>query len=593
MTASMSTSPRHLDVGPSDVRHLEGVGHLTLTYESILWLGVGAIALFARVWALGHTPLNDAEAAVALQALALARGEAVTVANPFFSALQAIVVSLFGATDLSARLIPALAGAALCVLPAWLRREIGPIRALAFGLLLALSPTLWFVSRQSDGAVLAWALAFGVWCAWVRGANTTGWLLGGLLLACGADAVTPALTVFATLAAGNHLSRLRATSKGLLIVTGACLAAATAFGLRLSGLGDMFNGYALWFAQFTQPGPLTLLRGTAGFIVNEPLLWLGAVTGTIALASRRRASREVPAGLAGRIVPWLAWAGMGFGMYALTQSRGVDGFVPVLIGCAALASATAETALHGLADRRQWAAIGAVAGVALVMVVYGYMGFLLYAGQGESMWLLTAVIALVMVGGITIVATLTLGSQVALTGVGLAAGICLAVYTLGTGIQLTQTRADNPAEPYIVHATLDGVNELRKALAEVSSRAYGEPAALSIELADSAPPSLRWAVRDWPKASFAPQPGAGEALLTPANATITTASAYIGSDFAIDATAPVGAARCDDRSGQFSCFPLARWLALRTLDGSSDISSRTTRWVLWLRQDLALRYSGK
>ncbi len=589
-----------------------------LTYETALWVGIGAVAVFARVWALGNAPLNDAEAALALQSLALA-GHASSMAsafasaspaNPLFSATQAIWMSIFGATDATARWLSALAGIALCLLPALLRREIGPARALAFGGLLALSPTLWFIARQSDGALLAWTLAFGMWCVWSTNRRAEmGWLLAGLLLACGADAITPALTVVAVLAAGNQLSRLRIDARASLIAASACVIGATALGLRLPGLGDMFNGYAIWFAELTgaplpEPGAglwtLPALRGTAGFVLYEPLIWIGAIAGGAVLVLRQsgqHGSSNDPASREARVLrsatPWLAWAGAGFGLWLLTQSRTADGFVPVAIGCAALAAIAVERILTELADRRQWASIAAVAGISAIMLVYGFIGALFYAGQGAVTWLLTGLIALVMVGGIAIVAGMTLNAQSALAGVSIAAGTCLLLYTLSAGVQLTQTRPDNPAEPYNIRATLPGVHDLRDALADISARASGEPLAISIELSESAPPSLRWAVRDWQRATITSQPGAAETLLTPMSATIETDYTYIGSEFRIASTASIRSAGCDDRSGQFSCHPLARWMALRTLDSAATAPQDVARWVLWLRLDVARRYSGR
>jgi len=594
---------------------------ITFTRETLLWLSIGAMGLLARAWALGNAPLNDAEATLALQALTLTGDNSPltatsAIANPLFTTLQALCMAIFGATEATARWLPALAGVVLCLLPALLRCEIGPARALAFGRLLALSPTLWFIARQSDGAQLAWTLAFGVWCISATSAPTeagptrlvaVGWMLAGLLLACGADAVTPALTVVAVLAAGNQLSRLRMTARAGLIAAGACVIGATGFGLRLPGLGDMFNGYALWFAELTggrlfegSAGmwPLPLLRGIAGFILYEPLVWIGAIVGAGALALNWTATGAAPALATDKkamhaIRPWLAWAGAGLGLHILTQSRTVDGFAPVVIGCAGLASATIARTLMELADRRHWMPIAAVAGISTTMLVYGFLGVLLYAGQGEVTWLLTAVIALVMVAGIAIIAALTFNATVALAGVGIAAGACLMLYALSAGVQLTQTRADNPAEPYLVQATLPGVRDLRDALADVSARASGEPLAISIELSESAPPSLKWAVRDWRRATITSQPGAAETLLTPVGASIETDYTYIGSAFRIASTASIRSAGCDDRSGQFNCYPLARWLALRTLDGSAAPSQHITRWVLWLRQDVAARYSGR
>lgn len=602
---------------------------IPLTYETLLWLGIGALALFVRTWALGRVPLNDAEAGLALQALALTSNTEVSsnalasAANPLFTTAQAIWMSIFGATDATARWLPALAGVVLCLLPASLRREMGPARALAFGGLLALSPTLWFIARQSDGAQLAWTLAFGVWCVWGTGARAeigstertgVGWLLVGLLLACGVDAVTPALTVAAVLAAGNHLSRVQINARAALIAAGACVIGATGFGLRLPGLGDMFNGYALWFAEFTsaQPPqgatgmwPLPVLRGMAGFLLNEPLIWAGAIAGGGMVAlnwrTQRDSSREASSVDAPNIVRtamrhiglWLAWAGTGLALHILTQSRTVDGFLPVLIGCAALASAAIERALAELADRRQWVPIIAVAGISAIMLVYGFMGVLLYAGQGEIAWLLTALLAALMVSGIAIVATMTLNAHAALAGIGIAAGICLTLYTLSAGIRLTQTGPDNPAEPYIVRATLPGMRDLRDTLADVSARASGEPLAISIELPESAPPSLKWAVHEWRRATITSQPGTAETLLTPVGASVQTDYAYIGSAFDIASSVSIRSAGCDDRFGQFSCYPLARWLMLRKLDGAAETSQDVARWVLWLREDTARRYSGR
>jgi hypothetical protein len=81
--------------------------------------------------------------------------------------------------------------------------------------------------------------------------------------------------------------------------------------------------------------------------------------------------------------------------------------------------------------------------------------------------------------------------------------------------------------------------------------------------------------------------------LTPVGASIETDYTYIGSAFGIASTTSIRSAGCDDRSGQFNCFPLARWLALRTLDGTATPSQDVARWVLWLRQDVARRYSGR
>ncbi|MCS7060663.1 MAG: hypothetical protein RMN25_05805 [Anaerolineae bacterium] len=596
------------------------------TFEGGLWVAVMGIALLARAWALGGAPLNDWEAVRALQALALARGEIVSPANPLFAALQAVFMSVFGADDTTARWLPALAGTLLCGLPALLRRKLGAIRALAFGALLALSPTLWFIARQSDGAQLAWSLAFGAWALWVGGAEPwrrpLGWLLAGLLLACGADAVTPALTVVIALAAGRQLAGVRPSVSDAGLAAAAWVLGATAFSLRLAGLGDVFNGYALWFAGLVESAPadlsahgmpISMLRAMAGFLLYETLIWPAAVVGAALLiwdvVRPPQVTASSPSTLngltAGALLPWVAWIGAGGLLWLVTAAHSVDGLAPVGIGCAALAAVAVERLTYGLADCRNAAVVSAVAGMVAVMMVYGYLGLLLYAGQGQSTWLLAPLIAATMIAGIALATTLTWDVQTALAGVALAAGACLLVHTVGVGARLNHVRPDNPAEPYRSSAMLSGARDLRELMLEIGARASGEPRALSIELPESAPPAVRWLVRDWPRARLVVQPGVAELVLTPApvdqrSIPLQTDNPYIGSAFDVSAATSIRSAPCAEIA---NCYPLARWLMLRTLDAGipdagipdagTHSSSQLTRWVLWLRQDVASRYSGR
>ncbi len=129
-----------------------------LTFEAGLWAAVVGVAALLRLWTLNSAPLANPDASAALAGLAILRGETVPLTNPLYGTLLAVIFGIFGASDASARLVGCIAGIALCALPAVMRIDIGRVRALLFGALLAISPTLWFVSRQVDGALLAWVL---------------------------------------------------------------------------------------------------------------------------------------------------------------------------------------------------------------------------------------------------------------------------------------------------------------------------------------------------------------------------------------------------------------------------------------------------
>jgi predicted membrane-bound mannosyltransferase/DNA-binding beta-propeller fold protein YncE len=98
--------------------------------------------------------------------------------GPLLFHVGALAFLLLGATDGTARIVPALAGVLLAVSPLAFRRSLGRHGALAAGALLTLSPTVLFYGRYMRNDVLAALFAV----AWVLGAmryletRRRGWL---------------------------------------------------------------------------------------------------------------------------------------------------------------------------------------------------------------------------------------------------------------------------------------------------------------------------------------------------------------------------------------------------------------------------------
>jgi predicted membrane-bound mannosyltransferase len=128
------------------------------TREHALWLVIALSAGVLRFVAL-NLPLSDSEARFALESLNAARGQTAVLVNPLSGGLQSLALALFGDSSAVARTVATAAGTLMCLLPALLRRTIGRERALALAVLLTISPTLMFVSRQASGEALAWMLA--------------------------------------------------------------------------------------------------------------------------------------------------------------------------------------------------------------------------------------------------------------------------------------------------------------------------------------------------------------------------------------------------------------------------------------------------
>lgn len=162
-----------------------------LSAEAALWGLALLLGLGLRLLNLGASPLSESEAAWALQALHPANGIG---SQPGYVQISGLIFALFGATELTARLFPALSGAALVWLPVLLRRGLGRPAALVLAFGLALDPGLVTISRQAGGpmpALAAGLLAVGLWQA---GRAGPGWqpalagALAGLALLCGPTA---------------------------------------------------------------------------------------------------------------------------------------------------------------------------------------------------------------------------------------------------------------------------------------------------------------------------------------------------------------------------------------------------------------------
>ncbi|MBI4321285.1 MAG: TIGR03663 family protein [Chloroflexi bacterium] len=126
-----------------------------ITVEQAAYLAIFLASLWLRLWNLGTMPLQSSEAASAFQSWLISQGSPGSLDH---SALlvhgNAFLFFLFGASDSVPRVLPALAGALLVVLPYLLRAYLGSLGALAAAVFFALSPTTMFFSRSVDSGIL-------------------------------------------------------------------------------------------------------------------------------------------------------------------------------------------------------------------------------------------------------------------------------------------------------------------------------------------------------------------------------------------------------------------------------------------------------
>lgn len=115
------------------------------------WISLWAFGILTRFWDIGARTLHHDESLHAIYSFHLSEGRGYThdpmMHGPFQFHFTALIFWLFGDSDFTARVPPAIFGSLLLFLPWWMKRWIGEKGALAATLFLTVSPTLVYFSR--------------------------------------------------------------------------------------------------------------------------------------------------------------------------------------------------------------------------------------------------------------------------------------------------------------------------------------------------------------------------------------------------------------------------------------------------------------
>lgn len=597
-----------------------------ITLEAVLYLALIILALVMRFAELDSVPLTSYEARQALSAWRVVYPEApgtdIVPESPLLFLLHRISFSTLGASEFSARLWTAIAGATLAFTPLLFRDLLGRGRAFAFCLLLACSPVLLAASRFDSPVIWSMLLAaialWGIWQYWKTQKQGYGLLattagVSVLLLADPAGYVLALILVISTWLAlttipsengdTNIMMAVREKMRdwpwrmGLAVSAGTVILVSTGFLFYQPGLNAVSELLTSGFDAIRNArsgAPIFFPLITA--LVYEPYLWLFAAISLFVVARRGNI------GFIERFFSiWVLWGTLATALFSGGGPEHALWFTIPLTGLSATLAADLlkrdENALWEVPWWATWlAALGMIAllfvltvnlqavGRAIIDTVDGNIFTAAQRNPLNVVWLVVAMLFIVV--GYFLAAGIWT-DRTALRGVALGLLLFSAVTSLASGWRAAVTAYDNPAELWHVQASSREIPLLAESLAELKEReAKGFPEVPIVALAPD-DGVVAWLLRDFSQARFitdVDEARSQEIALLPLTVDPPTLGGdYVGQQFAISHVwNPQVVVGLD---GQHIGDWIGWWTHLQTRVGPTPLETM----VLWLRQDI---YNG-
>jgi uncharacterized protein (TIGR03663 family) len=354
--------------------------------ELIAYAVLVAVALALRVYDLGDRPFHHDESQDAYFSWIFYKDGAYEydplLHGPLRFYLTAVMYALFGASDFTARLAPALMGTLMVPLPYLLRRQLGSVAAFTAAVLLAVGPSYLYFSRFAREDIYIACITLGLLVVVFRFLDRPRRhhpaLIGGLLALSFATKESTFITVFVAgtfflaVLASRHRERLIAPVRavgldawgwGLAAFVAVYTVTFTTFLTHPEGVQGLYTGLDYWLGQHSVrrggESDVFYLVVLAG--VEWPALLLGAI-GTVATIRRPTLLRVflVWAFLLSLLV--YSWAGEKFAWLVLHP------LLPLLL--------LAGVGVQALWDaRRRWYAR---LGMVVAVVAFAYVGYASY-----------------------------------------------------------------------------------------------------------------------------------------------------------------------------------------------------------------------
>jgi len=541
-----------------------------INYELTLFSLALVLAATVRFLNLGAAPLSDTEAGWALQAFDLARANSLTSQvmigpQPLYIFLTGLTFNVFGSSNFLARFWPALAGALLTGFPWLFRRQLGRGAALIAAFGLALDPGLATVSRQAGGPMLALALSLLGLGFWAQRRYILAGILFGLALLSG-PAIYHGLILIGitaiTIVLGSRSSEPETEADqaerkwALIAVALTILLVGTAFFRYPQGLAAWAQSLLVFLQGWAAGSGVSPLKLLLTLAVFQPFGLILAILGigrwAIQAESKRHnhppdedQRRQLPMIQGSTVfIGSLFWLLTGFVLVLVYPGRQVADLVWVLAPIWLLAAIEFEhifsTPPSTAAEKP--ALISALhAGLILILAALLWTT-LVSTGQlptsgGISLSAIRIGLTLGIVAlGALITILIALGWSWETSRMGVTGGLTLAaaIYLIAALWGASQLRANQPEEMWGTLPATGQATLVESTLTDLSNWNTGISNTIEItSIVDT--PSLRWVLRDFPKARFVstfPITDQPPILITwQAQEALALSAAYRGQDF--------------------------------------------------------------
>jgi uncharacterized protein (TIGR03663 family) len=514
-----------------------------LTVERLLWVMIVAVGLTVRVLDLARFSLTDSEAAISNGALGLPQGapDAMLHAGSFVVGVQALLFALAGASDVTARLAPALAGLVPIIVCYSLRGVLGRWGAMASAALFALSASYLHASRTVNAEIVALAamlVALAGVTAYLQTRQPRSLLIAAIGLGIGLTAGQAAYTILLIVATFTLITVVLRSSKSIdtpeidqalqtlrrspevtrnagIAFAITALASATTGLLNPLGLQATINIGADWVSQWTHAAtevPAYYIQALTSYELLPLVFGLGGLVVYLGKGNR-----------SALFFAW--WLAVALTFYTLSPVKGPEALLVILAPLLWISGQAIAELFKSLFDDFSLANDGVF--ILVGLITCGIFGINLgsYAQDGQTNHLVIDGVAVamliligVMAGGFGSLYRASMDSMEAqaegqpalpikiawgavlrhampIVGAVLLAG--LSVLFFSASLNLSFRDADDTHEPLVNGATTMEARALKPMLEDLSNRWEGDPHSAAIAADSSIGPALRWYLRDF------------------------------------------------------------------------------------------------